>query len=151
MVDQSVSVKAIKSRRQISNNNREWHARTLRDISSSTFVHPWFESKDCNWVSFQNIGLNFCTGLPDNVFQVLNNSIVSLSQVNVLPTADKNGKLGPSKRTKLNSGSVLLEYEASNGKVFPRVLFSLFYRDYLRKMYSDYKCNICGPSNKCYN
>lgn len=91
VVDKSVSTKAIQDRKTVSNINREWHARNLRDVASSIYIQPWLDSSDVNWVTFHNIGLNFCAGLPSNIFQVLNNSIVSLSQVNVLPAPDKNG------------------------------------------------------------
>lgn len=91
IADKSVSTSAIQARRGLSNNNREWHARQLRDVASSMFIQNWMNLAEVNWVGFANIALNFSDGKPSNIFHVLNNSMVSLSRVNVLPQPDEHG------------------------------------------------------------
>lgn len=90
--DRSVSAQSIQNRKKVSNNNREWHAKALRDIASSLYFQPWLNSEECSWIGFGDIAINFIFGQPENDFQVLNNSVVSLTTINVLPLASKNGK-----------------------------------------------------------
>ena len=56
------------------------------------FVHNWLTASECFWVHFENVGVNFAQSIPNNVFQVLNNSFVSLTKINSLPPADRLGK-----------------------------------------------------------
>jgi len=66
-------------------------SRNLRDYAYSMWINQWMEENQCITIEYKYIGINFHNSIPQNIFQVLNNCVISLGRVSHLPRIDRDG------------------------------------------------------------
>ena len=55
------------------------------------WINQWMEENQCITIEYKYIGINFHNSIPQNIFQVLNNCVISLGRVSHLPRIDRDG------------------------------------------------------------
>ena len=55
------------------------------------WINQWMEENQCITIEYKYIGINFHNSIPQNIFQVLNNCVISLGRVDHLPRMDRDG------------------------------------------------------------
>ena len=68
-----------------------YFSRNLRDYAYSMWINQWMEENQCITIEYKYIGINFHNSIPQNIFQVLNNCVISLGRVDHLPRIDRDG------------------------------------------------------------
>lgn len=87
--DQSNSKSAMFEKKKY--HARKFSPRNLRDYAYSMWINEWMEENQCITIEYKYIGINFHNDIPQNIFQVLNNCVISLGRVSQLPRIGRDG------------------------------------------------------------